>query len=116
MIECWPRWVNPRHQNAPQYEGWPHTVRMEENYARTPVAWLPTLQVTGSERPVVEVTREDNTLVHARRYPSARIDLPVFAEGTYVVRVSDPDRGRSATVSLKATRSKGATGLPVTLK
>ena len=101
---------------ASQYEGWPKTVHLHDNYARTATAWLPTLEVVGCKRPVVEVTQAHNALVYARRFPSPRMDLPVFADGSYTVRVSDPDARKTATLELKSTRSKGASVVQVTLE
>jgi hypothetical protein len=40
---------------------------------------------------VVEVRTSEGTLVHARRIVGSVALLPVFADGSYTVRVGDPD-------------------------
>ncbi|MEO0588265.1 MAG: alkaline phosphatase D family protein, partial [Planctomycetota bacterium] len=89
-FECWPRHADPA-DDAQQYEGWPRTVDMADNYARTPVAHLPTIEVTGVERPVIRVADADTgELIYARRFQGPKIEPGVFAAGTYTVEIGEP--------------------------
>ena len=57
-IECWPRHVDVTKPDAKQHPGWPITVNQFDNYQREAIAWLPKLQISGSENPVVQVVDE----------------------------------------------------------
>ena len=92
-IECWPRHVDPALGAGGQYEGWPIEVGRDDGDGRVPVGFLPLVRVSGIDDPVVEVRHADGRLVHARRSTGAEFRPPVFAAGTHVVRVGDPDRG-----------------------
>jgi alkaline phosphatase D len=77
------------------FEDWPLTIRMEDNYGRKAVAYLPELIVSGLENPVVQVIHETNgEILYTRRIRGSRIRPGVFATGSYTVRVGDPDTGR----------------------
>ena len=92
-IECWPRHVDPSSGRG-QYEGWPVIVDREDGDGRSPVGFLPTVEVYGITDPVVEVRNADGALVYVRRVVGRTFKPPVFAEGTHVVRVGDPEQGR----------------------
>ena len=99
-LECWPRYVNPQENPQGQYAGWPITVKQADNYARPPVAYLDRLTIEGADNAVIEVVSEaDNELVYARRIAGNSFQPPVFAEGTYTVRVSEPDRNLKKTLN-----------------
>jgi hypothetical protein len=89
-IECWPRHVDPT--VGRQYEGWPLVVDRASGDGRTPVGFLPLIRVSGVDDPVVEVRTAQGRLVYARRMVGSELRAPVFASGTHVVRVGDPDR------------------------
>ncbi|MGD8996725.1 MAG: hypothetical protein PVH80_01335, partial [Anaerolineae bacterium] len=57
-MECWPRGCNVTDPECAQYPGWPVTIEQEENYGREAVAYLPTVEVTGHEDPVLQVIAE----------------------------------------------------------
>ena len=85
-MACWPRTVDPR-IGAP-YEGWPLTLRQEDNYARKAVAWLPTVRVSGGKDPVVQVIDEANgEVVYTLRIPGTEYRPKVFKQGTYTLKV-----------------------------
>ncbi|MHC4647868.1 MAG: hypothetical protein ACYTBJ_20590 [Planctomycetota bacterium] len=48
-VECWPRNVDIGGPDAKQYPGWPQTIRQQDNYARKPVAYLPTIEVRAGD-------------------------------------------------------------------
>ena len=95
-IECWPRFADPGDpKTGGQYEGWPKSIDQLDNYARKPVAWLPTLKVTGMENPVVQVIDEaDNEIVYTLRIRGASFRPMVFREGVYTVKVGEPGTER----------------------
>jgi hypothetical protein len=92
-FECYPRF-----SQGEQYPGWPVTVEADANDGRTPVAWLPTLVVQGVTRPVVQVVAGDGDVVYTMRARDSRVPLPVYAAGTYTVRVGR-DRPDGVTLS-----------------
>ena len=95
-MECW-RLIFDAHNPQPedQFPGWPKTIRMVENYGRQATDVLPPIRVTGLSNPVLQVIEEQTgELVYARRFqPDEDGPLPVFAAGTYTIRVGDPDQG-----------------------
>jgi 3',5'-cyclic AMP phosphodiesterase CpdA len=104
-FECYPRF-----SQGEQYPGWPITVDGAANDGRTPVAWLPTLVVTGAARPVVQVVAADGEVVYTHRARGPHVALPVFAAGTYTIRVGH-DRPDGVTVTgVSAAASEAEAG------
>lgn len=77
-----------------QFDGWPITIKQDENYGRKAVARLPELQVEGLSNPVVQVFNEANgELEYALRINGNQFTPKVFdPEATYRLRVGEPDR------------------------
>ena len=95
-IECWPYLADPARGDK-QFEGWPVQIEMLDNYGRAAKAHLPTLSVSGSKSPVIEVYDEQSgELLYALRAAGNKFRPHVFAEGKYKVRVSDPEAGKQA--------------------
>ena len=91
VIECWPRGVDPRRQDAAPYEGWPVTIAQRDNYAREPLGHLPTIESVGLWDPVIVVTDElTSTPIYALRIVGSTFRPPIFATGTYMVEVGEP--------------------------
>ena len=91
-IECWPRWSDPSKSGAEQYPDWPITINQEDNYPRAPIAYLPTLEITGQEDPVVQVIDEDfGEVVYTLRINGTSWRPKVFKEGTYTIKVGEGD-------------------------
>jgi hypothetical protein len=87
-FELWKRGADAA-KDSPA-KGWPVTIRQEANYGRAPVAWLPTLKITGAKDPVVEVVDEANgELVYALRIAGTQFRPKVFRPGTYTVQVGE---------------------------
>lgn len=102
-MECWPILSDPRAGPSAQFSGWPKTISVEENYRRPAVAHLPTLQIEGTARPIVQIVEEEaGEVVYTLRTSSAGFRPKVFRAGTYTVRVGDDD-GWRATVEGVAT-------------
>jgi len=84
-MECWPRNVDIFDPATKQYNGWPKTIRQEENYGRKAVAYLPTLQFEVSD-PVVQVVDESNDeVVYALRIQGKQFRPKVFGQGKYTL-------------------------------
>jgi hypothetical protein len=105
--ECWPRWAGP---GETQYPGWPHTIDLGSNDGRAPKAYLPKLEVIGTDKPVFHVYKSDgDRLIYARRVKARVFQPPVYESGTYRVRISDPDKQLSGWLTkLKATNQAEA--------
>ena len=92
-IECWPRHINPSSGRG-QYEGWPISIGREDGDGRTPLGFLPTIEVRGMSDAVVEVRNIDGDRVYVRRIIGRTFRSPIFASETHVVRVGDPNEER----------------------
>jgi hypothetical protein len=95
-IECWPFLADPL-QPGTQFAGWPITASLLENYGRKTRAELPRLEIRGVAKPVVEIVDErTGELVFTLRLNEASWQPRVFAEGTYTLRVHEPETARIA--------------------
>ena len=117
-MECWPVFADPRDpRTGGQYPGWPKTIHQLENYARTPAAWLPNLDIRGVSNPVV-IVREgaSGEPVYAIRIRGNSFRPWVFEEGVYTIEVGDQDSGRMRTLEGVRTVGKDSTvSLQVTI-
>ncbi len=99
-VECWPRNVDVAEPGTKQYPGWPQTIRQQDNYARKPTAYLPTIQVSGMTDPVVQVIDEsDGEIVYTLRIQGASYRPKVFRAGTYTVKVGQPGTDKTKTLT-----------------
>jgi len=116
-LECWPRWQNPTVPDAQQYPGWPITVTQDDNYGRKAAGYLPTLNITGAENPVVQVIDESNgEIQYTLRILGTSYRPKVFKAGTYTIVVSEPDAGRKQTLTgVKSLPAEDKTAIDVTL-
>ncbi len=91
-MECWPRYADPADKQQ-QYEGWPKTISLSDNYGRKAFAYLPELASNNTAyRPVVQVINEANKeIVYTIRVPHLPWKPKVFADGTYTVIVGEPE-------------------------
>ena len=112
-FECWPRFANIEDGDGAQFPGWPVTINVADNEGREPVAWLPKLQFA-IDNPVVQVVEEAmDEVVSCVRVRGRAYQPPVFAAGTYTVRIgADRPDGASAT-GLSATGRAEAGVLPL---
>jgi hypothetical protein len=91
-MECWPRYADPDNPENSQYEGWPKTIRQQDNYPREAVAFLPEIRVTGIDDPVVQVIDDaSQKVVYTLRIKGRRFQPKVFSNGLFTVKVSEPD-------------------------
>jgi hypothetical protein len=105
-FECWPRF-----SDGAQFPGWPITVDHDDNDGRRPAAWLPALAIDGADRPVVQVVAEaTGEVLYTVRVRDRRFQPPVYAPGTFTVKVGR-DRPDGATLTgLQAAPTKEAAG------
>ncbi len=97
-MECWPRGCEVTDPECEQYPGWPITIHQEDNYARTPTAYLPTLRITGQEDAVIQVIAEETgEIVYTLRINGNTYEPRVFNEGLHTIRVGEGDSIRTFT-------------------
>ena len=98
-MECWPRNVDITDPATKQYPGWPRTIDQQDNYARQPVAYLPTIEVTGITNPVVQVIDESNDeIVYTLRINDTSFRPKIFKTGKYTVKVGQQGTRRWRTL------------------
>jgi hypothetical protein len=89
-MECWPRGCDVTDPDCEQYPGWPITIAQEDNYGRQPVAYLPTLEISGAEDPVVQVIQEPGgEIVYTLRINGTSYRPKVFETGSYTIKVGE---------------------------
>jgi len=87
-FECWPRFANVDDGVTAQYPGWPITIDYQNNDGRKVFGYLPELVVSGVDRPVVQIIKNDTgEILYTVRAASSRFKPPVYAVGTYTVRI-----------------------------
>ncbi len=98
-IECWPRGVDVTEDDAQQYEGWPVTIDQMDNYGREAIAYLPEINVSGMEDPVVQVIYErTGEIAYTLRIDGTQFKPKVFKDGKYTVKVGEqPDNMKTYT-------------------
>jgi hypothetical protein len=103
-LECWPRNIDITAPDSKQYEGWPRTIKQQDNYGRKAVAYLPTLEVSGMTNPIVQVIDESNDeIVYTLRINGNSFRPKVFKKGKYTIKVGEP--GTAKTKTLRGVRS-----------
>lgn len=108
-MENWPRYADPTDPTTgSQYGGWPKTIAMRDNYGRAPVAFLPTLEITGMTDPVVQVVDEQSgETVYTLRIQGSEFRPGVFRTGAYTIHVGDQDNDNMQSFTGVATLSEG---------
>lgn len=88
--ECWPF----DGIGGPQFDTWPVTSTVRDQYGRKAVAQLPKLKFADTDSAVVEVIdARTGELVYALRLNSAEWQPHTFAEGDYNLRLLEPEAG-----------------------
>lgn len=95
-IANWPRQEDPSLSDAKPYEGWPIRFYQEDNYSRKAVAWLPYLEITGTDiPPVIKITNDaTGELIYAIRAKENSFRPKVFEQGIYKIEVGEPGTKR----------------------
>jgi hypothetical protein len=109
-VECWPLLADPAEAGT-QFPTWPVTVAQTDSYGGRRAGLLPKLEVSGADKPVIQVVSEkDGKVVYTLRAPGSSWQPFVFEAGKYTVRVSDPESGRKAELTgLEPRRNNPAT-------
>ena len=94
-LECWRLLVdvtNPK--PGDQFPGWPKTINLLDNYVRDAKFFLPTVQVEGLDRPVIQVINETTgNSAYTLRSPSSSFQPTVLDDSaSYTIVVSDPEK------------------------
>jgi hypothetical protein len=93
-IANWPRWVDATRPGAKPYEGWPITIHQHDNGLPNTGWALEAVNEPSLRDPVVQVIDQSSSeIVYTLRIQGSRFLPRVFREGTYTVKVMDPDRG-----------------------
>ena len=94
-MECWPRFVTPGEPEAEQYEGWPKTIKVSENYGRKAIAYLPAIIVNGlQDPPVIQIIEEaTGEIVYTVRAKTNTFKPKVFNHGLFTVWIGEPGTG-----------------------
>lgn len=104
--DCIRRFKDPTQEDA-QYPGWPITIEQEDNFGKAAEAWLPELEVSGDQLPVLKIFDKHQELVYALRLPAATYRPKVFKKGRYTLQLSVPETGFEHTFKrVKAKTSK----------
>ncbi len=94
-MECWPRGVDVTRPDAEQYPGWPVTVDQLDFQPLAPTAWLPTLEISGMQDPVVQVLDETTgEPIYTVRIKGTTFRPPVFAPRPHALIVGEPGTDR----------------------
>ena len=112
---CWPRNVDVQAAGARQYPGWPRTIQQTDNYGRKPVAYLPTLTITGQSDPVVHVIDERNGEdVYTLRILGTSFTPKVFRDGVYTLVVGEGAQAKTLR-GIKSVSRAGEKTLEISL-
>ena len=105
--ECWPF----DGIGGPQFDTWPVTSTVRDQYGRKAVAMLPKLKFADTDSAVVEVINaRTGELVYALRLNSAEWQPHTFAEGDYNLRLLEPEAGAVKELTgLRATLTNSET-------
>ncbi len=110
-MECWPRNVDITNPATKQYPGWPRTIDQQDNYARQAVAYLPTIEVTGMENPVVQIIDESSgEITYTLRINGTSFRPKVFKTGKYTVKVGQQGTRKVKTLKAVESLKPGETG------
>ncbi len=87
------RYLDAPGQDKPeQFPGWPLTINVTDNYGREAMDYLPTMNLSGIENPIVEVIHEaTGELVYKLRINRDSFQPKIFESGAYTIKVGDPD-------------------------
>jgi len=94
-IECWKLLGNLDDPKNGQFEGWPKTISIYDNYAKKPYGWLPEINTVDFPNPVIQVENEKTgEIIYTIRVLKKNFAPMVFEKGNYTVRVIDSENGR----------------------
>ena len=90
-MECWKLIFDADDpQPNDQFEGWPKTISMIDNYARQPTGYLPEIKFNGMSNSVVQVIDEStDEIVYTLRTQGTSFRPHVFSQGPFSVRYGE---------------------------
>ncbi|MFP6615331.1 MAG: hypothetical protein VCB26_02890 [Candidatus Hydrogenedentota bacterium] len=88
-MECWPRNTEIADPDAKQYPGWPRTIDQTDNYARKPVAHLPTLNINKPNTLMKIINESTGEWIYTLRIQGKIHQPKVFAKGTYTIEIGE---------------------------
>ena len=92
-IECWPRQANP--ETDTQYPGWPVKINQLDNFLKNAKLFLPTLEISGINHPVIQVMDETNDeVVLTLRINGNSFRPKVLKDGYYSIKIGEPGKGK----------------------
>ncbi len=99
-IASWERDTDPSSPEGKPYSGWPVIIKQTDNYGRRPAGFLPTLDISGLEDPVVQVIEEKTgAIVYTLRIDGRSFRPMVFGPGPHTVRIGEPGTDRMRTLT-----------------
>jgi hypothetical protein len=96
VFECWPRFSKVADGNKAQFPGWPITASYDSNDGRAVVGYLPSLQFSSLNNPVVQVIHDDSKeVLYTIRVQGNTFQPRVYSAGNYTVKygANKPDGG-----------------------
>ena len=109
-FECWHRFANVAAGDK-QFAGWPITVLASNNDGRKIKGWLPKLEVSGTDKPVIQVIEEkSNEILYTMRAEGHSVQPRVYALGTYTVKIGTDLPDGKTIQGLKAVADKSEAG------
>ncbi len=82
----------PGQDKPEQFPGWPLTIHLTENDGRKAKGYLPTINVSGLDNPVVAIYHEPSgELVYNLRVKGNSFQPKVYDEGSYLIKVGEPE-------------------------
>ena len=77
------------------FAGFPYTIKQTDNYGRKPIGYLEEYSWDNLNKPVIKVYNQRNDeLVYAIRAKDNSFRPWVFQEGTYTIKIGDPDTNK----------------------
>lgn len=116
VCECWPFGVDFSSKTAAQFDTWPVSSTVRDQYGRRAAAQLPKLNVSGADNYLVEVLdATTGDLVYGLRLGNADFQPHTFKEGLHTLRISVPETGRLREFANLKAEAKNSTLLEVDL-
>lgn len=113
-IDCWPYSADVSRADT-QFPGWPVKSTVAEQYARKPVAHLPTLDIKNVPEPVVSVFDAKGELLYTLRLSGGKFRPWTFADGEHTVRLGDPEGDKWKSITLRSVPAGDTTVIRVEL-
>ncbi len=91
IFECWPRQVDVSRKDAMQYDGWPITINQFDNNNQSAEFYLPSIQVTGMDNPVIRVSDKKGVILYTVRIKGNEFQPKVYNKGSFTISIGEPE-------------------------